>query len=289
MWTILGIPPTSEPLVIRRAYVALLRRLDVDREPDAFIRLREAYEQALVACAVGDRNGGQPTAVDRGPDFQSTVLADPVGGSETNAEPAERDPAEWIATTLANGTLAEAWQVYNHGLASGAIGIDQQRPLAARLASAALHDAGVPTDTFAALAAQLGPEDAAPDWLTPLRSEATRRIEAHRWLDRVTIAASRPPSGTSKYTVRAAMTLLGRRRRIARSWKDLDALRHLLDEYRRHASWLDGRVDADRLRLLEERLGLAIARQRHRDRLFIGAVVAFFVLDFLYVFLFGEW
>ncbi|HEX7155636.1 MAG TPA: J domain-containing protein [Burkholderiaceae bacterium] len=47
IWDELGIAPCDDPKVIRRAYAARLRQLDPDREPDAFARLREAYERAL--------------------------------------------------------------------------------------------------------------------------------------------------------------------------------------------------------------------------------------------------
>jgi hypothetical protein len=43
-WDLLGIAPTADPAAIRKAYAARLRAIDADREPDAFIALRAAFE-----------------------------------------------------------------------------------------------------------------------------------------------------------------------------------------------------------------------------------------------------
>ena len=41
-WHILGIAPTRDEAVIKRAYAQLLKKHRPDRDPDGFIRLREA-------------------------------------------------------------------------------------------------------------------------------------------------------------------------------------------------------------------------------------------------------
>lgn len=45
-WKLLGIEPTEDSREIRRAYAVRLKTIDVDRDPQAFIALREALEQA---------------------------------------------------------------------------------------------------------------------------------------------------------------------------------------------------------------------------------------------------
>lgn len=45
-WNELGIAQTADLGTIRRAYSALLKRIDADEDRDGFIRLREAYEMA---------------------------------------------------------------------------------------------------------------------------------------------------------------------------------------------------------------------------------------------------
>jgi hypothetical protein len=47
IWKILGIAQTIEQRDIRRAYAAKLKAIDVDGEPDKFIKLRDAYDHAL--------------------------------------------------------------------------------------------------------------------------------------------------------------------------------------------------------------------------------------------------
>jgi hypothetical protein len=46
-WEQLGIAPTDDTRAIRRAYAQLLKAIDVEREPKAFIALREAYDRVL--------------------------------------------------------------------------------------------------------------------------------------------------------------------------------------------------------------------------------------------------
>ena len=45
-WDVLGVEPTTDQSAIRRAYAARLKTIDADRDPAAFIKLREAFEQA---------------------------------------------------------------------------------------------------------------------------------------------------------------------------------------------------------------------------------------------------
>ena len=47
MWEVLGIARTTDKVAIRRAYAAKLRSIDSDRDPAAFIQVRQAYEAAL--------------------------------------------------------------------------------------------------------------------------------------------------------------------------------------------------------------------------------------------------
>lgn len=45
-WDVLGIAPTDDERAIKRAYSGLLKAIDVDRDPEGFIRLRGAMETA---------------------------------------------------------------------------------------------------------------------------------------------------------------------------------------------------------------------------------------------------
>lgn len=49
IWEVLGIAPTNDGRAIRSAYAARLKAIDPDIDPKAFIALREAMEEAMVA------------------------------------------------------------------------------------------------------------------------------------------------------------------------------------------------------------------------------------------------
>ena len=55
MWDELGIAPCDDPKAIRRAYAARLKKLDPDRDPNGFARLRDAYEWALKRAGAEER------------------------------------------------------------------------------------------------------------------------------------------------------------------------------------------------------------------------------------------
>lgn len=50
IWQMLGIEPTGDRQAIRRAYARCLKQLDPDQDPEAFQRLRFAYEAALAGA-----------------------------------------------------------------------------------------------------------------------------------------------------------------------------------------------------------------------------------------------
>jgi hypothetical protein len=47
IWSILGIEPTQDASIIRRAYAAMLKTTRPEDDPEGFVRLRRAYESAL--------------------------------------------------------------------------------------------------------------------------------------------------------------------------------------------------------------------------------------------------
>lgn len=51
-WRTLGLERTDDATAVRRAYAARLKKIDVDAEPDAFIALRAALDQALGQIAM---------------------------------------------------------------------------------------------------------------------------------------------------------------------------------------------------------------------------------------------
>ena len=87
MWRELDIAPTADPTAIRRAYARRLKALDPDREPAAFLRLRQAFEAALRYAEAGRARPAPPP------------------GDERKEDGAER---ETLAATEATGGLAIA-------------------------------------------------------------------------------------------------------------------------------------------------------------------------------------
>jgi hypothetical protein len=64
-WKELGIAPTSDVRVIRSAYAAKLKLIDVDHDPESFHALRSLHDRALqLAHNIRAKEGGQMTVAD---------------------------------------------------------------------------------------------------------------------------------------------------------------------------------------------------------------------------------
>ncbi len=108
-WRTLGIDPTEDRAAIRRAYAAKLKLLDVDREIEAYTRLRDARDQALALAArlepvAIDHNGDDPRAADVGGDINQPSLLDDGGTRDEmdarKPEPRDPTPPEILLTIL---------------------------------------------------------------------------------------------------------------------------------------------------------------------------------------------
>jgi hypothetical protein len=79
-WEALGIAPTEDKKVIKRAYTQALKRIDVEKSPAEFIALREAYELALEFSESSEGDTFEfeaPTPPDLGTDFSSEPPSTP--------------------------------------------------------------------------------------------------------------------------------------------------------------------------------------------------------------------
>src|SRR5262249_49927077 len=111
MWEELGIPPTDDALLIRKAYAARLKVITKSGDRAAFQRLRAAYERATMTAARPPRPA-QPRPAEAQPPEpvqpQQPVMAKPLGviTPVAKSEVPERRPLE-TAHAVAPEMLAE--------------------------------------------------------------------------------------------------------------------------------------------------------------------------------------
>ena len=302
MWQVLGIAPTTNTNAVRRAYVAKLRAIDVEREPAAFIRLREAYEGAFAASASGEIDDDTETDDNLAEPPEETMLAeetvDVVPMREaTLPEPRplplppappvdiefDEDPEWAIDDALEGGSVAAAWQVFEHAMATGAISLREQVTLTRKLVAAALDDTGAGSAaTFRTIIATVGASKSGRnDELADYRERITARLQAEEWLDQLDQKAKKRAFGAHRYNILAARVLLGTKPKYRRSHAMLNALQQLLVEYRRHGQFLAGRFGAH-ADALEKRLPEDVRRKKRRDNIFLIGFFIFVTIDLIY-------
>ncbi len=86
MWKLLGIEPTTDSRAIKKAYAARLKTIDPDRDPQAFIALREARETALYLAAVEHPVIPAFDEADAEPQVEAAVEAETEPETETETE-----------------------------------------------------------------------------------------------------------------------------------------------------------------------------------------------------------
>ena len=308
MWEVLGIAPTADITAVRRAYVAKLRAIDVEREPAAFIRLREAYEGALAAGANGESDEDAEWDEDFAEAQDETALAEEAvdiaphargarGRSFSGPPPAppaeieiEKDPEWAIDNALEKDGVVAAWRVFEHAMATGAIGLGQEAALMNRLVAAALDYRGPGSAAFfRSIIATLGAtKPSRDDDLADLRTIITERLAAEKWLDEIENNAGQRAFGKRKFVVLASRILLGRKRRYRRRQALLSAMQRLLGEYHVHHFWLHPRLGAEHMAALEKRLQRDFVIKKRRGNIIAIAVLTFLALDFLWVLIHGD-
>ena len=317
MWDELGIAPCHDAKAIRRAYAARLKKLDPDRDPEAFARLRYALQWALdggdgdhrdddeLASAAspptvamqGDAGAAEESAAasppdpppDHGEPEAAPAAMTPKDSARTPALPPsdrddDRDRALLIAldAALRRHDATQATTLYYRAAATGALSLASAPDVVERLIAVAANDKTLDAATLRGLVRTLGL--GAPASRTTVLSEPQQRLlarlRAEDWYDELLVTATQRKGRTARRRAKIARLLLGR---IGKRWHprvDKMALRSWLDQYNIHAAWLQDRFDPSWIAELDGRL-----RRREIVSLsFFGLIIGSLLIQFVYVF-----
>ncbi len=241
IWDELGIVPTADTSLIRRAYAARLKAVRPDADPQGFARLRGAYERALAGAAspvpavpvpvslpvpvLAPVPVPAPARADATPEPAASA---PIPTKTAPSEPDRQHPAPVHGATVAppprpapprpapdplaehlrrGDVLAAAdWLVASRR--TGALTLSQDLNLADRLGWTMAQDRALPPQAVRAAAGRLGwPDDAASaGWAGALRA----RLDAERWLDALQCEAASRTRWLGATAPIAARVMLGR-------------------------------------------------------------------------------
>ena len=317
MWDELSIAPCRDAKAIRRAYAARLKKLDPDRDPEAFARLRYALQWALdggdgehrdddtLASAASPppaaTHGGAGAAEegaaasppdpppDRGePDAAPAAMPLTERARTPALPPSDRDDDRDRALLLAldaalrQHDATQATTLYYRAAATGALSLARAPDVVEQLIAVAADDKKLDAAALRGLVRTLGL--GAPASRTMVLSEPQQRLlarlRAEDWYDDLLVTATRRKGRTARRRAKIARLLLGR---IGRHWHprvDKMALRSWLDQYKIHAAWLQDRFDPNWIAELERRL-----RRREMVSLsFFGLIIGSLLIQFVYVF-----
>ena len=317
MWEELGIAPCQDAKAIRRAYAGRLKKLDPDRDPEAFARLRRAFEWALNGAG-GDDSPESSAALARAASTDreaEAAAADLRAASRTESEQTRSEPAaepspappeenargpelqppipepdpddirDWallmaLDAALGRRDATESIALYYRAAATGALSLASAPDVMERLLAVALDDMTLDGAAFRRLVRAAGLD--ASQSRAPVASELHRRVlarvHAEDWYDDLLATAQQRKGRVARRRAKIARLLLGRIGRYRHPRVDKAALRTWLAQYKTHAAWLANRIDPAWVRKLEGRL-------RRRDMfwlvcysLFIGGMLFQFVL-----------
>jgi len=245
MWQELGIAETRDTREIRRGYAARLRAISADTDPEAFRRLRAAYESALRFAHTNNQGVVRPTRLSNRvvPDVAHTGTnlsvamkrdeAWTVSLRPERADNHEQELASHLSTLrarLAERAYDQALVIYDRISAQGLLPLHRSPVLADELMTAVMRDGKIDPAMFLRLMQRLGWDSVstAGQHLCPTRYAAIRRLEAERWYQQLLQSAAGKPEiksargkplavmlrnrASRKATIRNARLLLGHRR-----------------------------------------------------------------------------
>jgi hypothetical protein len=245
-WQELGIAPTADLPTIRRAYALRLKAIDIERDPDAFQRLRAAYEALLrrrpIEMAVEEK---RPPG-----DFDETASA-PEGETAGTAEA--------IHSALAAGQFETAFALLERASEQGALAFSERAAVETEFLHATAHARALPPELLFAIVGYFDWENALHPMRTGARQDFAvldRWLDAEHWYRDLTARAAGPfrlRSGQRRFVAR--QMLRPRPSWYARSgpasWRLMFTTKAIAVElklFELHRNWVGDRFDPGRIR-----------------------------------------
>ena len=317
MWDELRIAPCADPKAIRRAYAARLKKLDPDRDPNGFARLRDAYEWALKRAGEDEARSSEapPASADHDAD---AVEDDPHTATRPQAE-AETEPEDEEAVSarsateqalavglqpplpasehddnrdqallaaldaaLRRGDANAAMVLYYRAAATGALSLESAPDVTERLLAVAVDDMTLAAPAFRNLARIAGADKPRSRAQAASQSELQRRVlarlRAEEWYDHLLVKAKQRKGRAARRQAKIARLILGQIGRYRQPRVDKIALRSWINQYKSHAVWLGDRIDPAWMAVVDKRLRARELFWTTLFTLFIGVLLIQFTI-----------
>jgi hypothetical protein len=267
LWDVLGIAPTSDETVIRRAYASVLKRVRPDDDPEGFRQLRAAYEAAMQG-ALGHSTAQQAQAV-----HDEEAPRDPTPPTPA---PTELSPEQRVAALIHgdDATAAAAVLLGLHG--DNTLALAPWMRLSDLLALRLLQDPATAEAQLEQIATEFGWYGPRAQPTTPIVKALCARIDAARWVASVRADAAKWTRFLGNDKAAASAMLLGRGRlglaALLPPYRELFAL---LSGLQAHGAWAARRLDEDRQARLRKLVSDATGQRQRRVIALILTAAAF--------------
>jgi len=257
-WEELGITPTGDAAVIRRAYAARLKQTRPEADRDGFLRLRTAYEAALAqparAPAREEEEDNEEAGAAQATGLPSPVPPDPLPTAAPAGKEAAPAVGAAVAAALAARDIIAAATALAAARAEGTLPLADDMVLADRLLFLLARDLSLPAEAVRAAATRLGWDEVqASGPGTPMLDRLQARLAAEAWLEGVRRMATSRRLWFGSQKAAAARLLLGWGR-IVLSWllPPEPPLRSLVAQFHAYQPWINSAFDPERVAAAEQ-------------------------------------